>query len=644
MTFLRRLSITWQFTLLFFFALGLMVSGTIIATLQTYHLEIDAKEAQIQAVDESGRSIVDYYIAQAQSGALSVEEAQKAALAAISSIRYQDNNYIFVYDDKGVLLAHPDKAKIGTNQINVPDSRGKLFLPAMIEAAKSGDILFQHYQYPRAGGGKPQPKIGAMVGIPEWGWALGTGVYVDDVRTVMIGDIKFLAEIFLPLLTVYLILVFNARRSISSMLKNLSDSMQQLANGRLDAEIPCEDRSDELGTMAATLSRFRQNARDKQKLETEAENHRREAETQRIAKAETDARLATEQNEMVAQLGSGLDGLAKGDLVLRLNKNFPTVYEKLRADFNAAMGHLQETMQSIGHNASGVRNGAAEMMQAADDLAKRTERQAAALEETVAALGSVTNTVKQTATNAEEVLKVVNTAHDDASRSGQVMREAVNAMGEIETSSRQIGNIIGVIDEIAFQTNLLALNAGVEAARAGDAGRGFAVVATEVRALAQRSAEAAKEIKSLISTSGTQVEAGVKLVGETGTALERIVEQVSALNKMVGDIAHSANIQAAGLAQVNTAMGQMDQMTQQNAAMVEEATAASHALSSEAGTLETLIGQFKLDQNQPIDRQMERPKPAAPAPAPTTPTPVKNSSLTGNFKKIPALDDDWDEF
>jgi methyl-accepting chemotaxis protein len=233
-------------------------------------------------------------------------------------------------------------------------------------------------------------------------------------------------------------------------------------------------------------------------------------------------------------------------------------------------------------------------MQAADNLARRTEHQAANQEETTAALGDILKTVHSNAGGAEHAKRLASAAQEDAEHSGAVVTDAIGAMSAIETSSHQIGNIIGVIDEIAFQTNLLALNAGVEAARAGEAGRGFAVVATEVRALAQRSAEAAKEIKNLISTSGAQVETGVRLVGEAGGALTRIAAQVAELNGLIGKIATSATNQAAGLSEINSAVEQMDQLTQQNAAMVEEATAASHALSDEAGSLERLISRFSL--------------------------------------------------
>jgi methyl-accepting chemotaxis protein len=261
---------------------------------------------------------------------------------------------------------------------------------------------------------------------------------------------------------------------------------------------------------------------------------------------------------------------------------------------------LQGTMKTVVGRAHGLRSGGAEISQASDDLSKRTEQQAASLEETAAALDQITATVKKTADGTIEARKVVASAKADAETSAEIVREAVSAMSQIEESSRQIGQIIGVIDEIAFQTNLLALNAGVEAARAGDAGRGFAVVASEVRALAQRSAEAAKEIKALISASSNQVAQGVDRVGETGKALDRIAGQVAQINHVVAEIAASAQEQATGLHEVNSAMNQMDQVTQQNAAMVEQATAAAHSLLDETDALSDLISQFRVGDTAPV--------------------------------------------
>jgi len=311
----------------------------------------------------------------------------------------------------------------------------------------------------------------------------------------------------------------------------------------------------------------------------------------KVVKFATDV---TRRVEAVNEIGNALTALAGGDLEQRLERAFPAELEKLRTDFNRALETLQATMQKVDHTAAAITAGADEISVSSNDLSKRTEQQAASLEETAAALDQITATVKKTAEGATHARSVVAAAKTDAENSGQVVGQAVTAMGEIEQSSRKISSIIGVIDEIAFQTNLLALNAGVEAARAGDAGRGFAVVASEVRALAQRSAEAAKEIKTLISASGIQVTTGVNLVGETGKALTRIVTQIAEINGVVNDIAASAQEQATGLNEVNAAVNQMDQVTQQNAAMVEEATAASNALATEAEELSRMMGQFKV--------------------------------------------------
>ncbi len=301
---------------------------------------------------------------------------------------------------------------------------------------------------------------------------------------------------------------------------------------------------------------------------------------------------------MVRQVAAGLERLASGDLTFRLEQPFAADYEQLRINFNGAMGQLEELVGGITSNTDALRRGADEMAGAADDLSRRTERQAASLEETAAALDEITATVSQTAEGAKQARQIVSRTRVDAEHSGQVVEQAVTAMGHIEESSREIGQIIGLIDEIAFQTNLLALNAGVEAARAGEAGRGFAVVASEVRALAQRSHDAAKDIKTLVSNSAEQVNAGVKLVGETGQLLANIVIQVAEVTETVSAIAAAAQEQAIGLAEVNRAVNQMDQVTQQNMTMVEQSTAASHALVQKTEQLGHLTGRFQLGKDE----------------------------------------------
>jgi methyl-accepting chemotaxis protein len=291
-------------------------------------------------------------------------------------------------------------------------------------------------------------------------------------------------------------------------------------------------------------------------------------------------------------------------------------------------------MTSVGATAGAIRAGADEIGVASDELSRRTEQQASSLEETAAALDQLTSTVNSSAANAQKAAAVALGARGDAQRSGDVMGEAISAMSEIERSAVEITNIIGVIDEIAFQTNLLALNAGVEAARAGDAGRGFAVVASEVRALAQRSAEAAKEIKGLIAGSTQQVTKGVKLVGETGEALGVIVERVAEIDALISDIATSAREQSSGLSEVNVAVNQMDQVTQQNAAMVEESTAASHSLRQETEGLMTMIGRFQLGTAGSSPRQQAAPEPR----------PVRLVAVGGGRVQAAPATSDWEAF
>jgi methyl-accepting chemotaxis protein len=377
-------------------------------------------------------------------------------------------------------------------------------------------------------------------------------------------------------------------RIIARPITTLTGAMAQLARGDNDIAVDAE-RADELGDMARAVLVFRDTALAK----AEADKAKAQAE---LAKAEADAAKAeadAAQQQVVERLSTALERLAHGDLTHSIDQGFPAEYETLRNDFNAAVEKLREAMQVITATTAQIGSSADEISSASGDLSRRTDQQAASLEETAAALDEITATVKTSADGAGHARQVVQTAKTGASDGGDVVRQAVQAMGQIAKSAGEINQIIGVIDEIAFQTNLLALNAGVEAARAGDAGRGFAVVAQEVRALAQRSAEAAREIKVLISASSAQVESGVQLVGKTGQALEVLVAQVNEIDTLVGTIAASAKEQALALNGVNAAVNQMDQVTQQNAAMVEESAAATQVLKDEAVELRRLVSDFR---------------------------------------------------
>ncbi|MBO9099137.1 MULTISPECIES: methyl-accepting chemotaxis protein [unclassified Rhizobium] len=440
--------------------------------------------------------------------------------------------------------------------------------------------------------------------------------------------------------------LFVAAKGITAPIVRLRDRMTSLAQGHTEAPVEGQDRRDEVGQMAEAVSVFRDNAIERLRLEAEAESNRSMSERERMAREAQKAEEAANVQFVVDQLGAGLDRLAGGDVAYRIETPFVSHLDGLRANFNGSVANLQEALQDVGRNARGIDAGANEIRSAADDLSKRTEQQAASVEETAAALEEITTTVKDSSRRAEEVGNLVSKARDGAEKSGAVVREAVIAMNEIERSSGEISNIIGVIDEIAFQTNLLALNAGVEAARAGEAGKGFAVVAQEVRELAQRSAKAAKEIKALITASGEHVRSGVQLVGQTGQALEVIVTEVQEINRHIHAMVESTREQSVGLQEINTAVNTMDQGTQQNAAMVEQSTAASHSLAREAASLNELLARFNVGGEAVSAKPAVRSVSASsrPAPSPARALGRKVASAFGGRASAAAENASWEEF
>ncbi len=382
---------------------------------------------------------------------------------------------------------------------------------------------------------------------------------------------------------------------IAKPIQRITASMKRLAEGDTNSQIPYYGRSDELGEMAAAVEVFRANAVANLRLQQEADANRSHSELERRRSAEVERIKGEAMAQATTALGEGLKHLAGGDLTFQLEDPFAIEFEILRADFNGAVVQLAETLRAVADATNAIDTGSQEISVSSSDLSKRTEQQAASLEETASALDQITANVANSFKRAEEALKVAMQANESAGQSGRIVANAVDAMQKIEQSSNQISNIIGVIDEIAFQTNLLALNAGVEAARAGDAGKGFAVVAQEVRELAQRSAQAAKEIKDLIRNSSTEVQNGVQLVRKTGDALRTIEDHIVVINQHMASITTSAKEQSLGLDAVNTAVNRMDYVTQQNAAMVEETSAAGSVLASESGRLRELISKFQLD-------------------------------------------------
>ncbi|MQB40404.1 methyl-accepting chemotaxis protein [Rhizobium sp. ICMP 5592] len=394
------------------------------------------------------------------------------------------------------------------------------------------------------------------------------------------------------LLVIGLVLAYFVGQLISSAVRKMARTMERLAHGDDTMVVEGTEHRHELGAMARSLKVFQETGRGKVMAEANAERARLAAEEERLRQEAERLADAQVMEHAFQQISLGLDALSKGDLTVRVGE-VDGRYVRIRDHFNNSVSSLEEALDSVIRAVGTIRSGLAEISTASNDLARRTEQQAASLEETVAALGDVTRGVNGTAEGASHAQGAVATARANAENGGAIVARAIAAMTEIQSSSSKIGNIIGVIDEIAFQTNLLALNAGVEAARAGEAGKGFAVVAQEVRELAQRSASAAREIKALISTSSAQVKAGVELVGESGTSLAQIVEQVSAMSATVAEIAVAAREQAASLREVSAAGDQMDKVTQQNAAMVEETTAAAQSLTQETENLADLVHRFR---------------------------------------------------
>ncbi len=382
-------------------------------------------------------------------------------------------------------------------------------------------------------------------------------------------------------------------RNVIKPLRQLVQTMGQLAGGDLTVTVVGQARGDEVGAMAKAVQVFKDNALALQNSEARAAEQRRISEQERARNEATKAEAARQVQQVVDGLSIGLERLAEGDLTYRVHGDWNADYVKIRDDFNSAIAHLQSTIRSIAISSAEVSNAASEISTSTTDLSQRTEEQAAGLEETSASMEEIAATVRKNAGDARQANSLVQETQAIAGRGGAVVKEAVTAMARIEESSGRMSDIISVIDEIARQTNLLALNAAVEAARAGEAGRGFAVVASEVRSLAQRSSQAAKDIQSLIGNSSSQVREGVNLVNRAGKSLNEIVGSIENVARIVADIANSSSEQAMGIEQVNLALTQMDEVTQKNSALVEENAATAKTLEEQQVALNEQVAYFR---------------------------------------------------
>ncbi|WP_027258220.1 methyl-accepting chemotaxis protein [Leisingera aquimarina] len=575
-------------------ALSLTAVLTFLLLSQSVKNAYEMRYTELHNVTDTAVSLLRDLEEGVKSGRFTEEEARDIGRERLTALRFGDAGYVFVFDHDLVVQAHPVvPAWNGTNQGAYEDVTGMKVFQELekIAAAKGAGELTYYFKKPDSE--VIEAKIGYVQAYEPWGWIVGTGAYVSDIE----ADVALMRKEALIILGISLVTLSIAAyfitRSVTGPLNGLKSRMQTLADGDTDSEIPSANARSEMGEIAQSLDVFRQ-ALIRQKDLEKAEQLRNE-----------------KRSNVVGVLSSKLSALSQGDLTAQITEVFPENYEQLRQDFNSSAQNLSATVEQVIAAAASIRSGAAEISQASDDLSHRTESQAATLEETAAALDELTASVKSAAEGARSVEATMEDAKGEASTSGEVVQSAVAAMTEIEESSAHISQIISVIDDIAFQTNLLALNAGVEAARAGEAGRGFAVVASEVRALAQRSSDAAMEIKTLIGNSSGQVARGVDLVGKAGEALQSIVSQVSHISQLVSGIAEGAAEQSTGLNEINTGVTQLDQVTQQNAAMVEQATAAGHLLKTDASKLSDLVAHFKI----PGGRMAAAPAQAVNAPA-----------------------------
>ena len=591
----------------------------------------EMREQHLSDVVETGLGELHALQHDVDTGRLALEEAQEMAKEHLASLRFGTSGYFFTIDEEMTILSHGAKPDlVGTNQSGYKDANGLALYVALRDMAVDNGRGMVEYEFFKPGSDIAETKLGYVMHFEPWGWIVGSGAYVSDIR----ADLAHLRYVSFGALAVMLLLLIIPSaflvRSVTGPIGALIERMKGMRAQDTETPVPHVASGGEIGQMARSIEVFREGLVERRRLEQEqaardaevlrerekalekemalqeaearAERERlqedarlqaeREAERAQI-EAEREAARA-EQQRVTDTLAAALEAMSVGDLDVHISETFPEAYEGLRQDFNTAARTIADLIGSIVEGSAVIKGEAQNLNAAAMELSQRTEGQASSLEETAAAITELSATVENTVEGANEARDAVKNTLTSTAAGRDVVSRTISAMTEISDSSRRVSKITSVIDEIAFQTNLLALNAGVEAARAGEAGRGFAVVASEVRALAQRSSDAAHEIAGLISTSGEQVDAGVELVNASGKSLEEIEELIDKLNGLVGAIAEASGQQADSLSEITTAVNRLDQVTQQNAAMFEETSAAVNMLDEQARGLEQDGARFRL--------------------------------------------------
>ncbi len=667
------------YTLIAIFAVGF--AGVLAFQLYTlrHNLE-DFKRTELQSVVQGAVSIAQSYYDRSQAGEFTEEEAKKQALETLRGFRYQGQEYVFIDSFDMVMLMHPTKPeKEGNDRSTEADSRGKLYMKEMITNAMANGSAFVTYLFKDPKGGEFD-KLSYGQAFKPWGWTIASGVLTTQVDTIFMGAALTSGIIALGVTLLLLIIGVMISRSISKPIAGLNANMVALAHNDFDIDLKGQDRKDEIGDMARSVAVFRENGLKVSQL-TEAEAARIVADqqgrqqmmaelqgafgrvvnaaidgdfTKRVDTEFTDAELnalAVGVNNLVetvdrgiSDVGSVLTALAATDLTQRMEGEYSGAFAKLKNDTNSVADTLSDVVSKLKQTSGALKTATGEILSGANDLSERTTKQAATIEETSAAMDQLATTVMQNAERAREASVNAGAVTRTAEEGGVVMGQANEAMERITTSSGKISNIIGLIDDIAFQTNLLALNASVEAARAGDAGKGFAVVAVEVRRLAQSAAAASAEVKVLIEQSAGEVGIGSKLVADAASRLSAMLEAARANDTLMDGIARDSREQASAIEEINIAVRTMDEMTQHNAALVEETNAAIEQTETQATELDRIVDIFLIkESNAPLRRA------ASPAPAAATGVrglqdrlrvAAKSYATNGNA----AIDKDWSEF
>ncbi len=600
----------------------------------------EQRAAELQSITQAAMAIAAGQHARFLGGEVDEDIAKATALQALSHLRYRGNEYVFVQSTDGILVMHPIRPElIGMDQMAVEDPNGKRFVAEMVEKSKREGSGFGEYQWSREAGGTPLDKLSYFDTFAPWGWIIGTGVYIDDLKAENAQFVVHHVVIGATIAIILLIVAFLTSRTITVPIARLTGIMGKLAAGDYATEVEGANRTDEIGQMAKAVEVFRDNGLKVVEM-SEAESARlvRDQESRAAMMAElqrafgevVDAAVAGDFTRRVetefpdpelnavadsinnlvmtvdrglSETGNVLAALARTDLSFRVKGDYQGAFARLKDDTNAVVDNLTGVVVQLRDTSRALKAATGEILAGANDLAERTTRQAATIEETSAAMEQLSVTVADNAHKAEDASLRMHSAASLAGEGGQVMRDATQAMERITASSAKISNIIGMIDDIAFQTNLLALNASVEAARAGEAGKGFAVVAVEVRRLAQSAAQASAEVKDLIEQSSVEVGGGSRLVDNAASKLDGILKAVQENSLIIQAIAKASQEQSSAIGEINLAVRQMDEMTQHNAALVQQTNAAIEQTESQATELDRVVDIFKVSTSAlPIDK------------------------------------------